>query len=1028
MDPYNSDEVAMHSLLGLTLFLVSFSAFSQGMTQAIGEGYTEVRGGAAHAISSFFRGDCAAIQRGRQCDECRADAVSGVAQTQVLTEAIGNLSRTEDAFFRTAASQQREAVRCDIRQLEALSTSDPQNEFQRTIMRDVQNKLPELRLRYNRIQRHQRRIDAAQGIINGITSGKSAGSPAWDADLVRARAVIAEEVPKRDREAAVFNPLFASLWRFHDPHMSAFLMGLITSNRPPGEICAEALQDDADNGFLGYRAMIGRREFSFREQVLNRMLEESRRDVRGLDASFSGSSFDLSRLGSSSRRMLVRNSEWAEQLVQSGEAGNTANAYFMCEMDRTYGQGDTDMLMTAEALTFLAGGGGAILKVARFATMLRPAMVQRALTASRVLAVASYAPAIPLSITYVADACISPTAQNSYTLNGSCSTDPSHMVQVERTRLNQENCVLNVALAGLAIAPGTMEFLGRFRQGSRIADAAAEEARLVARNRATQAREQRYLSMEDDNAVVVTARRRRRPSSRPAANAWETRAAELSDATATRSELDDVLRQVSDDVPALNQRLQTSGVNAFLANEGSELTAESQARLRVLNARLERHRARAAASVVNPSEIDTLTRPLNLTDETRALINRRLNEDTMIDFREIISRTGTNANDRAKIEYILDEITGLGYYNGRQRDQAMLRIIDQVNNWNRGGARQQVVTLVQQRRTERLARDTQRAQEQIRRTSPAMPEDELRRSAEALALTRRERRLVLQRACTDTRLGGNSISGRVGTSFVAQNLYLGVGATAVTFAAANWNQVKDLDWAKRLGYEVVQAYILSRYGGRINRNQSSSLAGKIGQNLTLNTILSSVESSAYVSFFGGNEDEARRRLIELQRSPTLDADLAAMEEFVNNRSGIEEAVDSVTDFGNNLARAVTGREAIQDLTVDEISRLGPDALRDPAVMDRVMDTIEDQLYSEELGGDTYGNQFIDRMAYDAEWNINPILGVPRTVVVGIASYYAFCTNIDNPVMAFAALGLIQGTSRTASGFYYYSQKAEEIGQ
>lgn len=546
------------------------------------------------------------------------------------------------------------------------------------------------------------------------------------------------------------------------------------------------------------------------------------------------------------------------------------------------------------------------------------------------------------------------------------------------------------------------------------------------------AREARYADIDSpENVITVTARASRetpRHSPRPASNAIESRTLEVTDEIHTRNELDEILSSLGGDTAAAQRRLSGQGVERFLANEGRSLPQAKKDRLRIIARRIEHHDEIARSREVSSSDIDQLAQQLSLPTGARDTLRLRLDRDNVTDFREVVRRTGTKANDQEKVDFIFDQLTGLSYYSGAQRTRAMDRLVDAINQWDNPSVRGRISLSLLRRRNQRMTADVDRATTQIKAANPALSDNLVRSQAENIALARRERRLVLHRACTDTRRGGNAISAQAGRRFSAGNLYLGVGSAAVNFSIANWNQVKDSDWAKRLGYEVVQSFIISKWGGRISRTQSSGLGQKILQGLTMSTTLSGMEASVYSSFFGGNERRARENLVQLQNSPNLEADLAALEEYVANRSGIEEAVDGVSDFGSNLLRQITGRESVSDLTIEEIRQLDSEALQNPEVMERVMDTIEDQLYAEDLGGNTWGNQFLDRIAYGAEWNFNPVSGVPRGVLVGMASYYAFCRNIDNPMGAMAAMGMIQGTNQLGAGFFYYSGRAEEINQ
>ena len=338
--------------------------------------------------------------------------------------------------------------------------------------------------------------------------------------------------------------------------------------------------------------------------------------------------------------------------------------------------------------------------------------------------------------------------------------------------------------------------------------------------------------------------------------------------------------------------------------------------------------------------------------------------------------------------------------------------------------------MLQARRDTRLARDTEKAQQQLQRQRPELSPQQIQAEARAIAARRRDRRLVLQRACRDTRRGGNSISRQAGARFGRGNLLMGTGSSAVNFALANWEEIKNgsaNDWAFRLGYEIVQSYIISKWGGRISSTQSSNLIVKSIHGGLLGTTTSTAEAGVFALFFGGDTRRAREHFLRLESSPTFAADIAKLEEYLATRSGMEEIMNGVVETGYRSLTSVLGGRNPRDISVADIQNMSREQLQDPEVMEGMIETIEDQLYADDLNGNTYGNRFIDRAAYGAQYSFS-LMGAPRAATVGMLSYLAFCTNIDNPLAAYGAFGLIQGTNQLSAGYYYYQNRQQQIGQ
>jgi hypothetical protein len=220
------------------------------------------------------------------------------------------------------------------------------------------------------------------------------------------------------------------------------------------------------------------------------------------------------------------------------------------------------------------------------------------------------------------------------------------------------------------------------------------------------------------------------------------------------------------------------------------------------------------------------------------------------------------------------------------------------------------------------------------------------------------------------------------------------------------------------------AYLISKWGSKIATNQASTFGGKVASGYLLNFKISMIESTAYNAFFSNDKEAAKKRIEEIASSPHFEEDIKKLEEYVANRSRIEDFVDASIDAYREVASALMGKR-VEDVTEAELKNIKQDAFKDPATMDRLMDVVSDQMYSEKMKGNTYGSQFVDRVAFESQWAIH---SVPRGVIMGMLTYQAVCRNIDNPMKALMAFGAIQGTNKAASGLIYYEMKSDQINQ
>src|SRR5690606_24618831 len=91
-------------------------------------------------------------------------------------------------------------------------------------------------------------------------------------------------------------------------------------------------------------------------QVLDKMKSEASKSLENLVGQ--GGNYDFS-----TKKTLVRDSEWAENMNQSSLDGETANAKLMCVLDKKYVSGDDATITTLEVGSMLLGGVGALTKV-----------------------------------------------------------------------------------------------------------------------------------------------------------------------------------------------------------------------------------------------------------------------------------------------------------------------------------------------------------------------------------------------------------------------------------------------------------------------------------------------------------------------------------------------------------------------------------------------------------------------------------------------------------------------------------------
>ena len=366
------------------------------------------------------------------------------------------VSLNEESFFKNAAQEQIKYLRCDISQLENMGRRDERSmRFQRMILRDLAKKLPELRVQHQKTQAAQKKVAETQKEMESLQRSvvRSFQTPQQiEAPMKKLAARLTHESRALSSSSSGFNTIYSSIWRSDDPHMSAFIYRAIEDARKPEELFKEALQDDAHNGFLGYKLYVGQSEFSLQEQVLDRIKAQAKTDLETIESQKNNLSFDT-------KKMLVQNSEWANSLVESGKGGNYDEAVFMCKLDQKYATGDDLRLNTLQAGALFLGGAGALTKLytaTKVGRLLSPGSLQLLLKGSRVLSVGSLVLSTPLAYEAIQKECFPTKPDAHYSHVQSC--DPKKLGvfdEWEKTRMEQDNCALALtmgALTGGAIA------------------------------------------------------------------------------------------------------------------------------------------------------------------------------------------------------------------------------------------------------------------------------------------------------------------------------------------------------------------------------------------------------------------------------------------------------------------------------------------------------------------------------------------------------------------------------------------------
>lgn len=417
--------------------------------------------------ANFLYGKCGNI---KQCPT-GSDPLSELS-LQMLA-----LPLNENSFFQSAAADQVNFLTCDIEQLKSLSSKS----FQEDILEDLTAKLPLMRTHYQQMQISHGKLSELQKKMDSFerTSARFAFPGLMDQE----RKEVAQEIEKESAIMAPhgerFNSLLSSLWRSEDPAMNEFIMKILTSEKSLGTI-----------------------DFSFKEQVLDKMANQAVSDLETLKKQSldgKGLKFSSDALNLTTKKMLIKNSEWSEYMGNSSDA-----AQFMCQLDHRYVSGDEATVATIDGATLLVSGVGAAAKLLTYSKYLRlmsPMSVKALLQTSRVLSFSSTVATSVNLINEIKNNCWDDRPANYYK-----KCDPSQLKNAatfQKEKIESENCSLSLAMAAAGYAPLALTKLASTKIAKNIALKAKEFE--VAR--------QRYpaithtLKKSRQNALKVTIKR-----------------------------------------------------------------------------------------------------------------------------------------------------------------------------------------------------------------------------------------------------------------------------------------------------------------------------------------------------------------------------------------------------------------------------------------------------------------------------------------------------------------------------------------
>ena len=429
-------------------------AFADDASDAIFQMFTKARVTTNSGLSRAVDQTCQKLVAQAHVKECQDHKIK-TANVDDLALALKkiNLAAREQEFIRKAHAEQMAALTCEIKQMRALYNEESVKPFYGVVMEDLCQKLPELKLRWDLMEKSKKIIESANSKFetNNRASNFRFADTSQNAGLLKTISKYGAELKKQQ---SIYLQLKSSMWRSDDPYMDSYIHEAMTSDSKRKEVC------DGSSKNQDYKTYSVARK-NFQDKIIYSMIRRAQDDLFAI-----GKSPD--KTGVQGMKVILNRSDWQKNLDQGSAKNRLENAVMMCDLDQKYLSGDDRSQRFLAVGSFALGGASVFLKVAKFATFLKPGTVQGLLTSSRVLMYASSFPVAPLSLQTVANACTG--GDVSYSLQGqNCpltstgNVDMNKMIDIETIRLKKENCALNIALAGFNVGSTLIGFLGEFQ-------------------------------------------------------------------------------------------------------------------------------------------------------------------------------------------------------------------------------------------------------------------------------------------------------------------------------------------------------------------------------------------------------------------------------------------------------------------------------------------------------------------------------------------------------------------------------------
>lgn len=256
-------------------------------------------------------------------------------------------------------------------------------------------------------------------------------------------------------------------------------------------------------------------------------------------------------------------------------------------------------------------------------------------------------------------------------------------------------------------------------------------------------------------------------------------------------------------------------------------------------------------------------------------------------------------------------------------------------------------------------------------------------------------------------------------------VFIGMSAATsiIGYTQTNWEKPKDMEWFGRLGYTLVFGAVSAKIYSKLIVDKGNKFHYLIKDYIYGRSAVVTWSVGNILLF--SNDKENQKKLDKLKNSPTFEADMKALEKYVDNDSFYERYKNEVMAYLSLQEENSIGLGVQENVDFDHLTA---EDLKNPEVQKVVIAALNAQEYELRKGPISTGSASGDALLFDSAYSIAKI---PKDLLVERLTTQVMCLNMHNPkrgmTQAIAINTLNQILFADFYGITYRVAKKELIG-